>query len=54
MKAPEHTRNMDKYCDYHKDKGHSTDECSHLKKLIEKIIRARELNQFMKDLRDKL
>lgn len=44
----------DKYCDYHRDKGHTTDECCHLKKLIDKIIKADELNQFLKDLREKL
>lgn len=44
----------DKYCDYHRDKGHNTDECFHLKKLIDKMIKADELNQFVKDLREKL
>lgn len=54
MKSFEYTRNGDIYCDYYKDKGHNTDECFHLKKLIKKMIRARELNQFVKDLCDKL
>ncbi|XP_074368150.1 uncharacterized protein LOC141708422 [Apium graveolens] len=34
MKVPNHKKNLDKYCDYHRDKGHNTDECYHLKKLI--------------------
>lgn len=54
MKAPEYRRNKDKYCDYHKDKWHNTDECFHLKKQIEKMIKAGELNQFVSDLRNKL
>lgn len=42
------------YCDYHQDKGHNTDECYHLKKIFKKKIKAGELNQFVKDLTDKL
>ncbi|KAK1390010.1 hypothetical protein POM88_018188 [Heracleum sosnowskyi] len=51
---PDYKKNGNKYCDYHQDKGHNTDECYHLKKLIEKMIKDGELNQFVKDLRDKL
>lgn len=54
LKVPNRKKNPEKYCDYHQDKGNNTNECYHLKKLIEKIIKAGELNQFVKDLRDKL
>ncbi|KAK1384010.1 hypothetical protein POM88_021745 [Heracleum sosnowskyi] len=54
MKMPDYKKNGNKYCDYHPDKGHNTDECYHLKKLIEKMIKEGELNKFVKDLRDKL
>ncbi|KAK1351824.1 hypothetical protein POM88_053965 [Heracleum sosnowskyi] len=54
LKMPDYKKNGSKYCDYHKDKGHNTDECYHLKKLIEKMIKDGELNHFVKDLRDKL
>ncbi|XP_074346268.1 uncharacterized protein LOC141685042 [Apium graveolens] len=54
MKVPNHKKNPDKYCDYHRDKGHNTDECYHLKKLIERMIKESELNQFVRDLRDRL
>ncbi|KAK1363125.1 hypothetical protein POM88_038686 [Heracleum sosnowskyi] len=54
MKMPDYKKNGNKYCDYHQDKGHNTDECSHLKKLVKKMINDGELNQFVKDLRDKL
>lgn len=54
MKVPDHKKNLDKYCDYHQDKGHNTDEYYHLKKLIERMIKGGELNHFVKDLRDKL
>ncbi|XP_074351572.1 uncharacterized protein LOC141690696 [Apium graveolens] len=52
MKVPNHKKNNDKYYDYHRDKGHNTDECYHLKKLIERMIKEGELNQFVWDLRD--
>ncbi|XP_074356024.1 uncharacterized protein LOC141695696 [Apium graveolens] len=54
MKVPNHKKNPDKYCDYHRDKGHDTDECYHLKRLIERMIKDGELNQFVRDLRDRL
>lgn len=54
MKIPDHKKNEDKYYDYHIDKGINTDECYHLKKLIEKMINAGELNHFVKDLGDKI
>ncbi|XP_074352605.1 uncharacterized protein LOC141691747 [Apium graveolens] len=54
MKVPNHKKNPDKYCDYHRDKGHNTDECYHLKKLIERMIKDGKLNQFVRDLRDRL
>ncbi|XP_074355778.1 uncharacterized protein LOC141695432 [Apium graveolens] len=54
MKVPKHKKNPDKYYDYHRDKGHNTDECYHLKKLIERMIKDDELNQSVQDLRDRL
>ena len=54
MKIPDYKINSDKYCDYHRDNGHNTDECYHLKKLIEKMVKASDLNQYVKDLRDRL
>ncbi|XP_074337279.1 uncharacterized protein LOC141674474 [Apium graveolens] len=54
IKVPNHKKNPDKYCDYHKDKGHNPDECYHLKRLIECMIKDGELNQFIRDLRDGL
>ncbi|XP_074350611.1 uncharacterized protein LOC141689957 [Apium graveolens] len=54
MKVPNHKKNPNKYCDYHRDKGYTTDECYHLKRLIERMIKDGELNQFVRDLRDRL
>ena len=49
-----HKKNSDKYCYYHQDKEQNSDECFHLKRLIEKIIKAEEINEFLRDPKDKL
>ncbi|KAK1372396.1 hypothetical protein POM88_028589 [Heracleum sosnowskyi] len=54
LKTPDHKKNEDKYCDYHRDKGHNTDQCYHLKKLIEKMIKGGELSEYVGDLRSRL
>ncbi|GAA0156298.1 hypothetical protein LIER_13824 [Lithospermum erythrorhizon] len=33
---PQNKKDMSKFCQYHKDHGHDTDDCRHLK--IEKLI----------------
>ncbi|GKA83203.1 reverse transcriptase domain-containing protein [Tanacetum coccineum] len=40
-----------KFCEFHNDKGHSTDECVQLKKQIEELVRAGKLSQFVKGIR---
>ncbi|KAL0430946.1 UNVERIFIED_CONTAM: hypothetical protein Sradi_0720600 [Sesamum radiatum] len=37
----------DKYCHFHRDRGHSTEECFHLKNEIEKLIRREYLREFV-------
>ncbi|KAL0448502.1 UNVERIFIED_CONTAM: hypothetical protein Slati_1406600 [Sesamum latifolium] len=37
----------DKYCHFHRDRGHSTEECYHLKNEIEKLIRRGYLREFV-------
>ncbi|XP_074375068.1 uncharacterized protein LOC141716786 [Apium graveolens] len=54
IKVPNHKKNPDKCCDYHRDKEHNTDECYHLKKLIERMIKEGKINQFVRDLRDRM
>nr|GEU64475.1 reverse transcriptase domain-containing protein [Tanacetum cinerariifolium] len=43
MVTPVEKRNNNKFCDFHNDKGHSTDECMQLKKQIEELVRAGKL-----------
>ncbi|KAK1365344.1 hypothetical protein POM88_040905 [Heracleum sosnowskyi] len=42
-------RNKNKYCRYHKDSGHDTDDCRQLKDEIEFLIRKGKLDKFTKD-----
>ncbi|GJV94480.1 reverse transcriptase domain-containing protein [Tanacetum coccineum] len=40
-----------KFCEFHNDKGHNTDEYVQLKKQIEELVRAGKLSQFVKGIR---
>ncbi|GJU96276.1 hypothetical protein Tco_1321032, partial [Tanacetum coccineum] len=44
-------RDPNKYCEFHADTGHSTDECMQLRKQIDEMIRAGKLSQFIKELK---
>ncbi|KAI3465817.1 hypothetical protein Pfo_022480 [Paulownia fortunei] len=37
----------DKYCHFHRDRGHTTEECFHLKQEIERLIRKGYLTEFI-------
>ena len=40
MSSPIESRNKDKYCDFHREKGHLSDECFQLKKQIKEGVRS--------------
>ncbi|GKA88820.1 hypothetical protein Tco_0810632 [Tanacetum coccineum] len=50
MGSPE-KRNMNKFCDYHQDRGHNTNDCYHLKKQIEEAVASGRLAHLVKDIR---
>ncbi|GKA00513.1 hypothetical protein Tco_0673063 [Tanacetum coccineum] len=39
MATPAEKRNPNKYCEFHADTGHSTDECMQLRKQIDEMIK---------------
>ncbi|GKD89162.1 reverse transcriptase domain-containing protein, partial [Tanacetum coccineum] len=51
---PLRTGDPNKYCDYHQDKGHHTNDCIQLRKQLEIALESRKLNHLMKDLRQRV
>ncbi|GJZ65437.1 hypothetical protein Tco_0622133 [Tanacetum coccineum] len=50
VETPE-KQNLNKFCDYHGDRGHNTNECHHLKKQIEEALALGKLAHLVKDIR---
>ena len=54
MKGDPNKCNRNKYCRFHRDHGHDTDECFDLKQHIENLIRQGKLRNFLgRDHKDK-
>nr|GEU49856.1 reverse transcriptase domain-containing protein [Tanacetum cinerariifolium] len=51
MTTPVEKRNARKICEFHGEVGHTTDECMHLKRQIEKMLKAGKLSHLIKELR---
>nr|GEY55803.1 reverse transcriptase domain-containing protein [Tanacetum cinerariifolium] len=51
MVTPVEKRNSNKFCDFHNDKGHITDECMQLKKQIEELVLAGKLSHLIKKIK---
>ncbi|GJX63740.1 reverse transcriptase domain-containing protein [Tanacetum coccineum] len=51
MVTPVEKKSNNKFCDFHNDKGHSTDECMQLKKQIEELVRAGKLSHLIKEIK---
>ena len=47
MKGDPNKRNRNKYCRFHRDHGHDTDECFDLKQQVENLIRQGKLKSFL-------
>ncbi|GJZ59454.1 reverse transcriptase domain-containing protein [Tanacetum coccineum] len=50
MVTPVEKRSSNKFCEFHNDKGYSTDEYVQLKKQIEELVRAGKLSYFIKEI----
>ena len=48
MKGGPNKRNQNKYCRFHRDHGHDTNECFDLKQQIENLIRQGKLRNFLR------
>ncbi|GJV11148.1 reverse transcriptase domain-containing protein [Tanacetum coccineum] len=51
--APPKKENLDRYCEYHGEKGHYTNDCFHLKKQLEIALESGKLNHLVKDVRQR-
>ncbi|XP_022874021.1 uncharacterized protein LOC111392857 [Olea europaea var. sylvestris] len=49
MLTPSGKRNQSKYCHFHRDHGHDTEECLQLKKEIERLLRRGLLAKYVKN-----
>ena len=47
MKGDPNKRNRNKYCRFHRNHGHDTDECFDLKQQIDNLIRQGKLRSFL-------
>nr|GEX50909.1 hypothetical protein [Tanacetum cinerariifolium] len=48
---PGRKRNASKFCKFHRDVGHTTDECMHLKRKIEEMLISGKLSHLIKELK---
>nr|GEX43440.1 reverse transcriptase domain-containing protein [Tanacetum cinerariifolium] len=44
-------KNASKFCEFHGEVGHTTDECMHLKRQIEEMLKAGKLSHLIKELK---
>ncbi|GJZ28943.1 reverse transcriptase domain-containing protein [Tanacetum coccineum] len=51
MVTPAEKRDPNKYCEFHADTGHNTNECMQLRKQIDEMIKAGKLSQFIRELK---
>ncbi|GJX84426.1 reverse transcriptase domain-containing protein [Tanacetum coccineum] len=51
MTTPVEKQNHTKFCEFHGEVWHNTDECMHLKKQIEEMLKAEKLSHLIKELK---
>nr|GEU59057.1 reverse transcriptase domain-containing protein [Tanacetum cinerariifolium] len=51
MTTPVKKRNNNKLCEFHGEVGHNTDECMHMRRHIEELIKAGKLSHVIKELK---
>nr|GEY68887.1 reverse transcriptase domain-containing protein [Tanacetum cinerariifolium] len=51
MTTPVEKQNHEKFCEFHGEVGHNTDECMHLRKQIEEMLKAGKLSHLIKEIK---
>ncbi|GKA08960.1 hypothetical protein Tco_0688291 [Tanacetum coccineum] len=51
MTTPVEKRNNNRFCEFHGEVGHNTDECMHLKRQIEELVKAGNMSHVIKELK---
>ncbi|GJR83487.1 reverse transcriptase domain-containing protein [Tanacetum coccineum] len=51
MTTPVEKRNANKFCEFHGEVRHNIDECNHLRKQIEDMLKARKLSHIIRELK---
>ncbi|GJT58037.1 hypothetical protein Tco_0993091 [Tanacetum coccineum] len=51
MTTPVEKRNNNKFCEFHGEVGHNTDECMHLKRQIKELLKNEKLSHVIKELK---
>ncbi|GKB46204.1 reverse transcriptase domain-containing protein [Tanacetum coccineum] len=51
MTTPVENQNANKFCEFHGEVGHNTDECNHLRKQIEDMLKAEKLSHIIRELK---
>ncbi|GKF03404.1 hypothetical protein Tco_0030327, partial [Tanacetum coccineum] len=51
MTTPVEKRNHAKFCEFHGEVGHNTDECMHMKKQIEEMLKEGKVSHLIKELK---
>ncbi|GKA44016.1 hypothetical protein Tco_0736740 [Tanacetum coccineum] len=50
-RTPVEKRNASKFCEFYRGVGHTTDECMHLKRQIEEMLKTGKLSHLIKELK---
>lgn len=53
LKGRPSKENLDRYCDYHGEKGHLTNDCYNLKEQLRKALETGKLDHLVKDVRQR-
>ncbi|GJS68631.1 reverse transcriptase domain-containing protein [Tanacetum coccineum] len=51
MTTPVEKQNSNKFCEFHGEVGHNTDECMHLKRQIEELLKSGKLSHVIKEIK---